>query len=96
MIEIKIMPKVKNLRGTSDEKCSCSGSWIKHWERKSGLSINYCKNTICFSKATLGAHIKKIGQTDNSHYIIPLCDSCSKLSDEFYVPNYSLVSAICN
>ena len=89
------MPNVKNLTRTSDEKCSCSESWIEHWKNKSESIFNFCKNTTCYSKATLGAHVKKIEQNDHGQYIIPLCDSCNQLANEFYVPEYSLVSAMC-
>lgn len=88
------MAYVKNLNGTAGKTCSCPGShsWLEHWERKTGRKAYYCAG--CASRAEVGGHVKKNG-SDYSHYIVPLCKSCNKRTDEFYASE-ELVSAICD
>lgn len=64
--------KVNNINGTSDYKCNCA-SWLAHWEKFSGLSIDYCPAKGCLEKELVGAHVQKDSDTDKSWYIIPLC-----------------------
>jgi hypothetical protein len=91
--------KVKNSVNTSDRKCECpkgEGTWLNHWALRKGTP-HYCRNADCANKATLGGHVKKMGVNDSRHYIVPLCDSCNKLSDEFSVtPDDVFVSEDCN
>ena len=91
--------RVKNSTDTSDRKCKClkgDNTWVTHWSLTKG-AVNYCRNISCSNKATLGGHVKKVGINDNGHYIVPLCDSCNKLSIEFSVsPDDVLASEDCN
>ncbi|HDU8491122.1 TPA: hypothetical protein RG418_002112 [Aeromonas hydrophila] len=73
--------KVKNIKGTSDNTCKC-GSWLKHWEKYSDTKAGLCVEKGCMSEATVGAHVRKDSTTDQSWYIIPLCDSHNKEADE--------------
>jgi hypothetical protein len=74
---------VKNLHVTAEKKCTVCGSWLKHWEKKTGEKAKACMKKGCSATAEVGAHVKKVGTTDNSHYIIPLCQGCNKLTTEF-------------
>jgi hypothetical protein len=90
------MANVKNKDWTSGDKCSCPGTkgvWLEHWRKRKGYP-GQCKNTTCSKPATLGAHVININ-TATTH-IVPLCEACNKLSDSFYVPDDTLVSATCN
>lgn len=86
--------KIKNLNGTSEKKCNC-GSWLDHWDAQTALKMpEYCVSGICSNKVEDGAHVKKIGVNDESHYIIPFCRSCNLSKDkEFTVSSSWLVSA---
>lgn len=64
--------KVKNINGTSDNTCHC-GSWMDHWKKFGGQSINYCPVENCLAKAEVGAHVQKEGSAENRWFIIPLC-----------------------
>lgn len=67
-----------NKKGTSDRGCTC-GPWKQHW-------INFSRNTWpstcsvsgCSNPATLGAHV--INSSVTGEQIVPMCDSCNKLS----------------
>ena len=65
------MTKVKNINGTTDNTCKC-GSWLKHWEKFSGKTPNYCSEKNCTQKDLVGAHVQKT-TSDMNWYIIPLC-----------------------
>jgi len=65
--------QVKNLGGTSERTCKC-GSWLNHWMAYGGgRYVGMCKESVCRNQATVGAHVQKVGTTDMSHYIVPLC-----------------------
>ena len=69
--------KVKNINGTSDNTCKC-GSWLEHWKKFGGGSVpTYCSESesTCIQKPEVGAHVQKDSSTDNSWYIIPLCNT---------------------
>ena len=83
--------KVKNLNGTSANKCNC-GSWLEHWEKFSEKKRGTCSKVGCAAKATVGAHVQKDGSTDEAWYIVPLCDGCNKGVKSFEVET-TLVSA---
>lgn len=66
--------KVKNLRGTTDNDhpagyTSCKEFYVV----RRGYWPKECGCITCRQKAMVGAHVKKVGSTDNSWYIIPLC-----------------------
>ncbi|MBN3059738.1 hypothetical protein ABRP70_12330 [Pectobacterium odoriferum] len=87
--------KIKNLNHTTGKTCSC-GSWLKHWENITCQKSSYCGNGGCTNNAEVGAHVKKSGNNDNAHYIVPLCKECNKKSstEEFLLwEMYELVSA---
>jgi hypothetical protein len=47
------MAKIKNINGTSDNDCSC-GSWMKHWEKFSGQTTQFCTEKSCIGKDLVG------------------------------------------
>ncbi|MFA4852803.1 MAG: hypothetical protein WC974_08870 [Thermoplasmata archaeon] len=87
------MAKVKNINGTSDNTCKC-GSWLKHWEKFSGQTTQYCIEKSCTKKDLVGAHVQKDNSTDMSWYIIPLCSFHNQSEGVLEISdNYKLVSA---
>ena len=86
---------VENLKGTAGETCSCpgSGSWLEHWERKTGRIATSC--AACSVKEDIvGAHVKMAGH-DGSRYIVPLCNACNSRTDKFLVFE-ELADAACD
>jgi len=87
-IKAKRVMKVKNLYKTGKYRPDGYDSWVDYWESLSGILANRCACHNCnvIGKENLkGAHVKKVDNPDNKWYIIPLCDSCNKRTDEFYV-----------
>lgn len=82
----------KNKGGTGSRSCNC-GSWKQHWINVSGKSWpKKCSIQNCTNDATLGAHI--INSSVSGEKIVPVCDSCNKLSGEFTLKGgVTLVSA---
>jgi len=71
----------KNKKGTANRSCNC-GSWKQHWINNSSKSWpSKCTVKDCENSATLGAHI--INSSVSGEKIVPACDFCNKLSDEF-------------
>ncbi len=71
----------KNKAGTGVRSCTC-GTWKQHWINHSNKSWpSACSVQGCTNSATLGAHIYNTNVT--SEKIVPMCDSCNKLQDEF-------------
>jgi len=68
--------RVRNLNGTSDNKCKC-GSWLAHWEKYSGQTANRCVVNGCSNKHSVGGHVQKESLSDFSWYIIPICSECN-------------------
>lgn len=82
------MEKVKNLHGTSDRVPNGYASWLDFWEAKSGQKATNCLRVGCGvtgRSKLVGAHVKKVGSSDNSWYIVPLCQADNMRTDEFYV-----------
>ncbi len=78
--------KVKNLKGTDDRKPLGYNSWLDFWETKTGEKANECKSLSCNVRHDLvGAHVIKADSNDGKWYIIPLCQTCNKRDDEFWV-----------
>ena len=89
MVMNKTKTGVKWLRhkgGTKDRKCKC-GSWIKHYEKLSGLIRGKCSVYGCTSPATDGAHVCVSRSKSQSEWIALTCSSCNPRSstDEFRV-----------
>ena len=82
----------KNKVGTSDRTCKC-GTWKQHWINNASKTWpRNCSISGCANTATLGAHI--INKSVDGEKIIPSCDACNKLSNEFdLVDGTILVSA---
>ena len=79
------MPSIKNINGTSDNKCNCE-NWVKHWEKYSKRSIKYCSAYGCMEETNIvGAHVQKSDQTDSMWYIIPLCHTHNMSKEELRV-----------
>ncbi|GAB6126126.1 hypothetical protein JCM14124_18320 [Humidesulfovibrio idahonensis] len=74
--------KVKNLNGTSTNKCKCD-SWLDHWENGAGKKATLCAALDCSKFAELGGHVIKSGSSDRDTYIIPLCPACNSRIDTF-------------
>jgi len=71
----------KNKNGTAHRNCTC-GSWKQHWMNFSNKKWPIvCTVNDCLNAATLGAHV--INSSHNNEYIVPMCESCNKLSSEF-------------
>lgn len=68
--------KVKNLNGTTQNKCKCS-SWLAHWGNYSGQTANRCVVVSCTNKHTVGGHVQKESTTDSAWYVIPICSDCN-------------------
>jgi hypothetical protein len=82
------MMKVKNINGTSDNKCKC-GSWILHWEKYSGKKATSCSELNCLKNSSLvGAHVQK-EIADNKWYIVPLCSEHNKKASSLEIKNSS-------
>jgi hypothetical protein len=65
--------KLKNINGTSANKCSC-GSWLDHWAVVTKQVVpHYCPVSSCLERAEVGAHVQKDGSADASWYVVPLC-----------------------
>ena len=71
----------KNKVGTSDRGCKC-GTWKDHWIKFSKKPWPAsCSVKNCGASPTLGAHV--INPDVAGERIIPMCDSCNKVSDTF-------------
>jgi len=71
----------KNKVGTSSRNCNC-GSWKQHWINNASQQWpNSCSIKGCNNSATLGAHI--INTNVTGERIVPACDSCNQLENEF-------------
>ena len=85
--------KIKNINGTSANKCSCD-SWLAHWKSFSRQTIIYCCEKGCTSKELVGAHVQKADGYDSNWYILPLCNAHNQSANELEVSDiYNLVSA---
>jgi len=70
--------KVRNLEGTSDLNCKCE-NWLQHWVDYGGYKLpQLCPVKNCREKPVLGAHVQKTDLSDQTVYIVPLCDSHNK------------------
>jgi hypothetical protein len=71
--------QIKNVEGRSHltPRCDNCGTWIGHWERRSGLTAGKCCVDGCNSLAAVGAHVTRPRATNDdlkTHaYIVPMC-----------------------
>jgi len=80
-------PGWKNKGGTGDRSCPC-GSWKVHWLIYSDAEAwpTQCANKACDKPPTLGGHVYNGGSLlSREEYIVPLCDSCNKLTSTFTI-----------
>lgn len=84
--------QIKNLVGTSDNKCKC-GSWLNHWENYAKKPSLFCSVNGCNEMAEVGAHVQTVGFSDQNWYIVPFCHKHNKTSETFDVGNTTLVFA---
>ncbi len=75
----------KNKVGTGNRSCIC-GSWKNHWIKFSGKAWpSKCSIANCSNSPTIGAHVYHSNVSGEK--IVPMCDSCNKLSGEFTLRN---------
>jgi hypothetical protein len=81
--------KVKNIKGTSDNKCECD-SWIEHWKNEVGKHSTNCIVKSCNKVAEHGGHVIRTDTNNNKWYIIPLCSSHNnwKNNEEYELENH--------
>lgn len=75
--------RVRNRKGTGDQKCGTCPSWLQHWENGTGQTKSLCG--VNGNKDVLGGHVIKVGGYDKASYIVPICASCNARTDEFEV-----------
>lgn len=73
---------VRNINGTSNNKCTACRSWKNHYIRDGGEWPNKCVVVGCIYSAEVGAHIQFKGIDDNKWYILPFCRPCNNRYDE--------------
>lgn len=86
--------KVKNIHSGGNRKIPDGyTSWLNYWMERKGVSDTpNCANKACSRMAEHGGHIKKVGSTDNTWYIVPLCVNCNEDKDlEFETESSNLV-----
>ena len=84
--------KVKNIKGTSDNDCTCCSSWLKHWKNNSGQPLpKHCSEVNCTNSPEVGAHVMKDDSSDDHWYIIPLCKKHNAKSAEMTIVDTELV-----
>ena len=87
------MEEVKNLKRTSGRKPRKFSSWQEFWEHYKKHPFRDCSCAGCKAPAVVGAHVFKMDpEATKEWYIVPLCKSCNKKKDAFYVREYDLVS----
>lgn len=92
-MERMLAMKIRNINGTTDTPCSC-GSWLAHWKKFSGQSMDYCQAIGCLNRELVGAHVQTGGGSDQRWYIYPLCRYHNKFGGELEVPDaWKLVPA---
>jgi hypothetical protein len=67
--------RVKNLNRAAQTK---RGGWLAHWEKISGQNACLCFAKDCINQPSIGGLVQKDGSTDESWYVVPLCDDCNK------------------
>lgn len=91
--------EVKNLNGTGKYKAYNKGynSWKDYWiANNMGMSWFYCTVHGCYEFATDGAHVKKVGRSDNSWYIVPMCHSHNMMEDKILEVDESYLVSVVN
>lgn len=66
---------IKNLGGTSGNKCTPCGTWLAHYEKHTKVKPTSCAVPGCDKKDLVGAHVQKDSKSDSGWYIVPLCNS---------------------
>lgn len=87
--------KVKNLNGTSKNKCKCPG-WLEHWRNFGGkMPHSRCAEQSCQNGQEVGAHVQIAEGTDSTWYIVPLCTAHNAMTGQSLdlVPGTTLVPA---
>ena len=64
---------VRNINGTSDNKCECKG-WLTHWKLATGSVRTRCAVVGCGRPAEVGAHVQITDGRSGAHWwIVPFC-----------------------
>jgi len=85
--------RVKNLKGTSELSCKC-GTWLRHWERRTGRDAAICLVVPCKQQSDLvGAHVIKVGSKDKNRYIVPMCQAHNMSEQDLRVDDKALAPA---
>jgi hypothetical protein len=87
---------VRNINGTSKNKCDCK-SWITHWRLATHSKRVICAVLECNEKAKVGAHVMVVdGRTSAQWWIVPFCSKHNHYSntDPMYLKmDVTLISA---
>ncbi len=76
------MLQYKNTAAPASSECGC-GSWEKHWESYTHLTIEKCAVQDCFYMAEGVGFIQKANNTDTATHVVPLCIHCKKKAELF-------------
>ncbi len=77
----------------SRESCTC-GSWLKHWERFSEQTTQYCQVIGCLNRDVVGALVQIAGGYDKNGYVYPMCRKHSRSVEELEISEtFALVPA---
>ncbi|WP_207153374.1 hypothetical protein [Prevotella herbatica] len=78
---------VTNVNGSARYSApSGYSSWLDYWNAHASHRAYRCGATDCHHRGDLvGAHVQKAYSSDQSWYIVPLCNSCNQRTGNFYV-----------
>ncbi len=71
---------VRIFRQKNPLNCGC-GDLLEHWEKFSGVYAVMCSVLGCVRTATMGAYVREVGSSDDTVYVIPICEVCLETKD---------------